>query len=380
MAGRGVIAVTTPGGFLGVVHDLECEPWHLGNALLVQLLDREGDLAGLVADLVFRAPGGWRSFPDAERRPPSEDPDEPQLYGPDELRHQAWVAWLYLIDVAAGRITVYAGNPYLRPDTRLAPLARVTVAADGAAQPPVFAQPPPPWPGLPVTAAWDQDEPSERRVRARLDRALSGPDGGAALRKVLSDLFLGLIEAADWQEPLPLESTWEQTLRGRLEHPRTDPRRRALRVEDPLCVPFNWDNSDSYWQVELGEQPVRYPPASLRSLSDPLRLYRLDGTHAVIKDIEDRLRAAARADAQPSTALQRFGRSLAFWKSDHDEKSEAVDTFVDTLVMARGGTAGLHWWMLDWLRMGAVELPEADAAPVAIGSVLPTDESMVDKG
>ncbi len=356
MSARAIVAAATTRGFLGVTHDLASEPWNLGNALLMEILDREGDLASLANDLVFLAPGGWRSFPQRKRRPEPEDLDEPLLYGPDELRGQAWLGWFYVLDVAGRKLTVFPGNPFLQRESRVPPLARVLLDDKGLGRPPVFAQPPPPWPGLPVSQGWTQDDPDLRRARERLDRALSGPDGGQALRLVLAQLLRQVVEGVPFQAPADLESPSERALRERLDHARTDPRRRSVQPEDPICVPFNWDNTDSYWEADLAGLPLRYPPAGLRQGDEPIRLYRLDGGAATLRDLEGEL--LERAKAAPSTALQRFSRSMAFWRGRDDGPLEAVHSFIDALRLVRGSTEGLHWWLLDWLRMGALPLPE----------------------
>jgi len=363
MGGRAVVAVVTPGGFLGVAHDLRSEPWNLGNALLYEAVEREGDLASLAADLVFLAPGGWRSFPEKQQRDPDEHLDEPMLYGADELRSQAWLGWMYVLDVAARRLTVYAGNPHMRTDTRLPPLARVQFDAEGVARPPVFAQPPPPWPGIPVLDGWSQDDADLRRVRDRLDRALTGPDGGAAFRATLSGLLREVIAGAEWRSPAPLESAQEKRLRERIDHHRADPRRPSVTDTDPLCVPFNWDNEDGYWEVDVDGVPVRYPPGALRSPDGALRLYRLDGQTAVIRDLEAQLRERASDHDEGATRLERLGRSMRFWENHDHRSAAAIDALVDSLNLAFGSTEGLAWWLLDWLRLGVIPIPEDRAGP-----------------
>ena len=363
MGGRAVVAVVTPGGFLGVAHDLRSEPWNLGNALLYEAVEREGDLASLAVDLVYAAPGGWRSFPEGQRRDPDEHLEEPMLYGAEELRSQAWLGWMYVLDVAARRITLYAGNPYLRSDTRLPPLARVNLDAAGVGRPPVFAQPPPPWPGIPVLDDWAQDDADLRRVRDRLDRALTGPDGGAAFRTTLASLLREVIDHADWQRPAPLESAQEKRLRERIDHHRADPRRPSVTETDPLCVPFNWDNDDGYWEVDVAGVPVRYPPGGLRSPTDALRLYRLDGQTTVIRDLESRLRAIATDRDEGASRLERLGRSMRFWENRDHRSSATIDALVDSLNLALGSTEGLAWWLLDWLRLGVIPIPEDRAGP-----------------
>ena len=360
MVGRAVVAVVTPGGFLGVCHDEASEPWNLGNVLLKALLEEGGDLLALTTELVFLSPGGWRSFADRARRSPQVEFDEPSLYGPDELRGQEWLSWLYLIDVVQRKLTIYAGNPYLSPETKLGPLARVVFDEDGRARPGVFSQPPPPWPGLPVTASWSQDSREARKLRRRIDRAMAGPDGGAALRAALAGLMRTVLTSLEWQEPQALESDAELALRESLGTYRSDPRKPSVTTQDPLCVPFSWDNDDHYWEVDLGGQRLRYPPASVRQFEAPLAVYRFDGCTAEVAELEPALRRAAAQLGQASSPFQRFGRSVGFWKSPADTARAAVDAIVDSLTFARGDTSGLHWWLLDWIRLGQVELEEEE--------------------
>ncbi len=360
MVGRAVVAVVTPGGFLGVCHDEASEPWNLGNVLLKKILEEEGDLLKVTTELVFLCPGGWRSFAERARRTPPVEFDEPSLYGPDELRGQEWLSWLYLFDAVQRKLTIYAGNPYLHPDTKLGPLARVVFEENGRARPGVFSQPPPPWPGLPVAAGWSQDSLAARKLRRRIDRAMSGPDGGAALRTSLGELLCTVLTTLAWQEPQALESDAELALRESLGEHRSDPRKPITTAEDPLCVPFAWDNDDHYWEVDLNGQLLRYPPASVRQFEAPLAVYRLDGCTGEITELEPVLRRAAAQLGEASSPFQRFGRSVGFWKSPADTATAAVDAIVDSLTFARGDTSGLHWWLLDWIRLGQVALEEAE--------------------
>lgn len=358
MVGRAVVAVVTPRGFLGVRHDEDSEPWNLGNVLLKAILEEGGDLLALTTELVFLSPGGWRSFSARSRRRPRVEFDEPSLYGPDELRGQEWLSWLYLFDVVQRKLTIYAGNPYLHPETKLGPLARVFFDEDGQARPAVFSQPPPPWPGLPVAGGWSQDSAEARKLRRRIDRAMSGPDGGAALRQALVGLLRTVLGNLDWQEPRALESNAELALREALGAFRSDSRKPTVTREDPLCVPFDWDNDDHYWEVDLEGQVLRYPPAKVRDFDAPLSFYRLDGCTGELTEIEPALRRAAAQLGQASSAFQRFGRSVGFWKSPSDTARNAVDAIVDSLTFARGDITGLHWWLLDWIRLGQVALAE----------------------
>lgn len=356
--GRAVVAVVTSRGFLGVCHDESSEPWNLGNVLLHALQKSGGDLGALTTDLVFLNPGGWASYAERRRRRPPLDFDEPELFGPDELRGQAWLSWLYLIDLEQRKLTIYPGNPYLRRDTRLAPLARVTLDDTGRGRPAVFSQPPPPWPGIPVASGWAQDSTEARKVRRRIDRAMSGPDGGASLRASLVGVVKQALSTVDWHEPAALESEAEQALREVLGQPRSDPRKRSVTDADPLCVPFYWDNADRYWEVDLDGWAVRYPPAGVRRLEDPLQLYRLDGCTGTLPPLEPALRRAADRLEHASNPLQRLGRSVGLWQSPADTARRAIDAMVDALTFARGETAGLHWWLLDWIRLGQVPLRE----------------------
>ncbi|WP_437727661.1 hypothetical protein [Sorangium sp. So ce861] len=102
MSTRAIIARVEGDDVLGVLNLHDSFPWELGNLLLLELLDRAGDLAGALDTWITRAPGAWSWLPDRAQ----VEGDEQPFWRHAELTGEGWVAYLYLFDPGARTLRV----------------------------------------------------------------------------------------------------------------------------------------------------------------------------------------------------------------------------------------------------------------------------------
>ncbi|WP_437963815.1 hypothetical protein WMF04_29295 [Sorangium sp. So ce260] len=278
MSTRAIVARTEGDDLLGVLNVHDSYPWELGNLLLLELLDRAGDLDGALDAWISRAPGGWSWLPD---RAELQDVEQP-FWRRAELTGQAWIGYVYLFDPAARALRVWNGNPAW-DDRWGAPDWTLSFAADGQADPPVFSAPAPAWHEIPIVAGGDGDcrEAAEQRD-AFFEALREHAEDEPALARGVRDALVEQISALAWDGAEPLESGPERALRERLSLPR-EPRR----VEDDgsLRVTFLRGEGDRYWELPLGPHRLCFPSAaaSLRGQTDRLVLARADGRTAALK-------------------------------------------------------------------------------------------------
>ena len=284
MATRSILAVVDGTDMVGVYHRYDSYPAELGNRLLLDLLDRKGDLDGAATAWIRNRPGGWISFPDEEAE------DERDFYARRHLKRLGWVEWLYLLDPENRVILVYEGNPGFQSENRWdQPVHVVEVDGRGNAVPAVFSAPEPLWHGIPVDPGWAADSAEARAQRQAFVQALerSVPDVEGFARDVTRALAES-IDALNWKDPEPLDAGAEAVLRDRLGLPRNPPTRFG---DESLRVPFFRSDDDHYWALELGPHRVCFPSgSSFRQSFDPLRLHRADGRSAEL-DLEEALTA-----------------------------------------------------------------------------------------
>ncbi|MES2643299.1 MAG: hypothetical protein V4850_27695 [Myxococcota bacterium] len=294
MSTRSILCVPDGTNIRGVYHRFDSYPFELGNYLLLELLTRGGDMAGLVHELVEDAPDGWEWFPDRKRR---TDSDDPPFFDRASLRRCGWVEYVYLFDVPGRRILAWNGNPWFDGPDAPAPDWIVTIGADGRAAPPVFEQPLPRWPRLAVAPEWEGDTPRSPRMRAVLEAALADTceEAGVDADTVWETLRKGLLAAiteAVWAPAEAAGSAIEHTLRARLGLPReTQPPHEGAELE--LYVPFDFGVDDRYRELPLGRFVLRYPTPDDRSQRrEAIRLYRGDGATTSLHDLSERVGAA----------------------------------------------------------------------------------------
>ncbi|XXY44881.1 hypothetical protein WME91_33275 [Sorangium sp. So ce269] len=225
MSTRAIIARVEGDDLLGVLNLHDSFPWELGNLLLLELLDRAGDLAGALDSWITRAPGAWSRLPDRAQA----EGDEPPCWRRADLTGAGWVAYLYLFDPRARTLRVWNGNPG-RDDRWDAPDWTVSFAADGRADPPVFSAPAPAWHEIPIASggAGDSREAAARReafVQELREHAEDEPEFARRVRDALAEQIATLA----WEAPEPLGSAPERALRERLSLPLRAPARRRGR-------------------------------------------------------------------------------------------------------------------------------------------------------
>ncbi len=300
----GIVARRKGGQVLGVDHRDDSEPWILGNALLAAALDHAGDLAGLVREVIERAPAGWRAYPLGDR---IEDPRA----APRSLEVDGEgldVEWLYVFDVEGRTLEVWFDptGPTLEPA-----LFTVTFDPQGRASTPLFRQPPPESPTAKVVGGWKGDNRLEKAFRARMADALDADP--ARIGRFVEAAIAGAIRASTWtafEEEAP-----EQRLRERLGLP-------------PPPVPRLWDDERRLWlmrpfgpevrrgwEVAIEDFRVRYPVADERAdddLGEDYVLLRSDGAFASLPPLLQLLPAFLDdgADA-PTMPLLRAGVAAA---------------------------------------------------------------------
>ncbi len=368
---RAIIARRTDDGIKGVYHRHESHPAALGNALLYEVLIRKGDVAGLVAEVVDHADGGWAFFP--ERRKVEREVEDPPVLRLRDLESQVWVEWLYVFDEAERTLEVWSQprSAELGP-----PLHTVRFAADGQGTPSMFPGEQPALPRARTLKGYKGDRKDDRELRDRIEAELEG----AAPEAVEAAFIEGLgaaIGDADWETWT--EDPLERQLRQRLGHA----------VPEPLSMwassgllwmlrPFH-DQASRNWEVELKTFSLRYPCPVERDDDDvglDYLMLRRDGATASLppllrlfpysasNDPTDRfLVAAVRAQCGQAAAFERHGDELFVFKTvvnavRHPDREIALEDGVefdpeckvgDTLAWGVPPFGGL-WTLLDWLR------------------------------
>lgn len=316
MSTRSVLAVERDGDWKGVYHRFDSVPWRLGNALIAEVRNRNGDFAPLIAEAIDEAPGGWSWFPDRQR---ADGPDT-GFFNKDGLNGQAWIEWVYLFKPEARQLVIYAGNPAFGPEPDPEPYLTIQFTDDSRTDPPVsITPPPPPWPKLPVARGWDDhhDDEALRQARSRLQahaRRLAESKGTTvgALRQVCELLLAQAILRAEWvREPGTTEaefvSGFMEVLEGRREAPSApvtlSPTSPWNDADNPLYTRFVVGSGDHYWALRLGPIQLLYPTAAaLRQDIDPIVLFRKDGLTSRLDDLAERLKAASADGLHPSLA------------------------------------------------------------------------------
>ena len=386
MSSRGIVARRTADGFKGVFHERACQPWILGNALLVELHTRRGDLDGVVSMLVDAAPHGWVSFIDRERF--EADSGTAAFLGVDILDHQAWVEWLYVFDVEGRRLEVWFSPEKAK---RGPPIYTVTFAEDGAANPPLFREPVPEAPKAKVLSGGKGDTDEDRNFRGRVAdrlRVIAPRFDAAKARSTFVDGFAAAIDGGDWQpfEEDPLAARFREALR--------QPARSPLRLwEDERrlwMVPLEADPPRRYWEAEVGAWRLRYPSPDQRADDDVGEGYgvlRFDGAWMALPALLTMFPAPS-VDGDETRATDAFFIAVVQALCGTEAQYEAIDDrvfFFKTVVRSvsqpdreiaqtearaidpdckLGDTLGWNlppygglWSVLDWIRLKAVDRP-----------------------
>jgi len=275
MSTRALLARAEGDDLLGVMHLHDSHPWELGNLLLLELIERAGDLAGALDAWITRAPGEWSWLPERKHQPETER----LFWRRADMTEAGFFDYVYIFDLAKRTLRVWERNPAFEEDRWDAPDWTLTIAADGRANPPVFSTPAPPWPDIPIAsvAEGDSREAAEQReafVLAIREHADDEPLFACCVR----DALVEQISELDWNDAEPSESEPERVLRERLKLPREP---RDSNGDDSLRVTFFRSEEDRYCELSLGPYNICFPsPASTsRTFTDELELWR-DGCTA----------------------------------------------------------------------------------------------------
>ncbi|MEL7239022.1 MAG: hypothetical protein AAGK78_09170, partial [Planctomycetota bacterium] len=229
-----IVAYRTEQGIRGVYQHDAPEPWTFGNLLLLEVLDRAGDLGRVVEATIDDAPGGWQSFAEDIRRPAQSKTTFVDL----SVLDAAPVAWLYVFEIDARRLDVWASPSSQKLG---APTLTINFDAGGHASPPVFETPRPEKPAGRILPAWDGDQKQDRQLRQRIANELPAPTHPETrawfeeeLEDVLSELHWVSFEY----------SKEERQLRHRLD------------VSTPPTLSL-WPSAATFWAVNPDERPAR---------------------------------------------------------------------------------------------------------------------------
>ncbi len=325
MSTRGIIAKTTEDGWIGVIHLHDSAPWDLGNALLIDVLGRDGDLEGLVREVIDQAPGGWAWLPQRDRVPRGEE----TFFGPVDVEDAGWLEWFYLFDLSRRRLSIYFGGPPTADDDD--PAHVVVFGSDGSCEPSVLREPAAPWMGIEPSPGWTHDDDTHATQRAELEDHMqqwceeqdlptesSREDVAEALERALG--------ACSWSRERAQGSELEharlrqlggdQAHAEKIESPEavavaaveamleagarditTVPAPGSAAESDgppldgaPLRVRFAGHGPDSsYWSVQLGALQVLYPSGGSSRLDETLDVYAPSGWLSTIEDLEQAL-------------------------------------------------------------------------------------------
>ena len=384
MSTRAVLARKTSKGWHGVIHIYDSAPWDLGNALLMELFERKGDLDGLVRELVDEGEGGWESFVGRTRA----SDEEPPSYQPDTLDGEGWLDWFYLFDTDARTLEVFWGEA---PDAAGESDERkysLSFDGTGRSSPAVF-EAPEEERHLDVEEddAWSADDEraaAERRAVARhMVQWCEGAEQNLEqVRATVAHCLATAIRNEDWEPPKPRESEAEVQRKQQLGLPLDDaPTMEPIGVgARPLRQPF-WftDDNSRYWRVSLEDITLLYPcGGAFRQDIDPLGLAREDGYTATLYDWDDILADEPELARQLGFACAVAAHPDRELQTDEDGDVYAVETVVDSdepgpgevsisRIRAQGlevevgdevlrpvpSTIAFHL-VLDWLRLGQV--------------------------
>ncbi|UQA60605.1 NusA N-terminal domain-containing protein [Polyangium aurulentum] len=375
MSTRALLARVEGDDLLGVVHLYDSHPWVLGNLLLLELLDRAGDLQGALDAWITRAPGEWSWLPERKHQQDTER----LFWRRADMTEVGFFDYVYLFDLAKRTLRVWEGNPAEENEDEEkgrwdAPDWTLTIAANGRANPPVFSTPAPPWPDIPIAsgAEGDSREAAEQReafVLAIREHADDEPAFACCVRDVLVEQ----ISKLEWEDSEPSQSEPERALRERLKLPR-EPLGRER--DDSLRVTFYLSEENRYWELSLGPYSLRFPsPASIgRTLTDELELW-LDGRTAslALESLPSNwygvlVKCAAQAcwperawsyddgtlyalvEVVPDEAVRDPHRQIALSEAREIDPQCTVD---DELGMSHRDPP-VHWLVLEWLRLHAL--------------------------
>lgn len=321
MSTRAIVAVASEEGFAGVYHRFDSHPWNLGNALLIELLERRGDLQGFLGALVRDCPYGWQSYLDGTR---CEESEEPAFLGPEALADQCWIDWFYLFHPARRLLEVYRGGDLPTPGRHVTPYTTVQIAPDGTTEPSVFPAPPPPWFDIAEVAGWEGLTEEANTQRASIHKALTecAELRGAAMdstREALCGLLERCIAELEWVPPEPRETAMElarlRQLNGASARVKPIESRANSQHGGALRTTFLLTESDRYWRLRLGSVSLLYPWATAyRQDDDQLNLVRADGYTANLTQLMSTLSEAAKGEA--AEALHAFMLASARAQND----------------------------------------------------------------